>query len=38
MDDNIILAIEDKSNRYEYKEVTEEDDLWWEDADLKRII
>jgi len=38
MDNNTILAIEDKSNRYEYKEVTEEDELWWDDADLKKEL
>lgn len=38
MDNNTILAIEDKTNRYEYKEVTEEDDLWWDDADLKKEL
>lgn len=38
MDNNTVLAIENKVNRYEYKEVTEEDDLWWDDADLRKEL
>lgn len=38
MDNNTVLAIENKANRYEYKEVTEEDDLWWDDADLRKEL
>lgn len=38
MEQNVILSIENKTNRYEYKEVTEEDDLWWEDGDLQKEL
>lgn len=38
MEQNIALSIENNINRYEYSEVTEEDDLWWEDGDLQKEI
>lgn len=31
---NVILAIENKANRYHYNEVTDEDVHWWEDDNL----
>lgn len=31
---NVILAIENKANRYHYNEVTDPDVHWWEDDDL----
>lgn len=37
-EENVILAIENKPNRFDYLEVTEEDMLWWDDADLKKEL
>ena len=31
---NVIVAIENKANKYHYNEVTDEDVHWWEDDDL----
>ena len=38
MEPNVILAIENKPNRYQYTEVTEDDIYWWETDELKKEL
>lgn len=38
MEPNVILAIENKPNRYHYNEVTDEDVHWWETDELKKEL
>lgn len=38
LEPNVILAIENKSNRYPYHEVTDEDVYWWETDELKKEL
>lgn len=35
---NVIRAIENKPNRYDYLEVTEDDILWWENGELQKEL
>ena len=38
LEPNVILAIENKPNRYHYNEVTDEDVHWWETDELKKEL
>lgn len=38
LEPNVILAIENKPNRYHYNEVTDEDVHWWETEELKKEL
>lgn len=38
LEPNVILAIENKPNRYNYHEVTDEDVYWWETEELKKEL
>lgn len=38
LEPNIILAIENKPNRYHYNEVTDDDVHWWDTDDLKKEL
>ena len=38
LEPNVIVAIENKSNRYHYNEVTDEDVYWWETEELKKEL
>ena len=38
LEPNVILAIENKPNRYHYNEVTDEDVYWWETEELKKEL
>ena len=38
LEPNVILAIENKPNRYHYNEVTDDDVYWWETEELKKEL
>lgn len=38
MEPNVILAMENKPNRYDYLDVTEDDILWWDTDELRKEL